>query len=93
MKFRDDLQKWIYYHGQIDLGYYLLSEMSKEMNLPKHPLILAIDEATGASGDRFKNNKAAALKLIKDIIRQKKIYNYDTMIDEKFLSEIKLLTP
>lgn len=91
MRFKDDLQKYIHYHGQIDLGYYLLSEMTKEIALPKHPLIQAIDIATGASQDRYKHCRKQAMKLIRDIIRQKKVFNYDTSTDEIFLEKIKSL--
>lgn len=91
MRFKDDLQKYIHYHGQIDLGYYLLSEMANEISLPKHPLIQVIDKATGASEERYKYCRKQAMKLIRDIIRQKKIFNYDTSRDEEFLQKIKEL--
>lgn len=91
MRFKDDAQRYIYYHGQIDLGYYLLNEMSKVMALPKHPLVEMIDQATGASNEDFKRWRKEAIKLISDIIRHKKAYNYDTSYDETFLNEVKTL--
>lgn len=93
MRFENDLQKYIYYHGQIDLGYYLLGEMAKVMALPKHPLIAAIDAATGVGDAEFIRFRKQAIKLIVCIIRQKKIYNYDVSYDQEFLKQVKALNP
>lgn len=47
MKFKDDLQKYLYYKAQSDYCYWRLREITKELNKPRSIIESMIDETTG----------------------------------------------
>jgi len=76
-------------YATIDAGYYMIGQIKKEFDMPKSPIISAIDKATGFD-KKFTNDKAKELIVIlEDIIEAKKIIEADFSSDEKLLSAVK----
>ena len=47
-------------YATIDAGYYMIGQIKKEFDMPKSPIISAIDKATGFD-KKFTNDKAKEL--------------------------------
>lgn len=75
----------------IDLCYYGLKELNKEIGKPKNGLHIMIDTVTGFSEHQNKKWIKTSIELLEQIIKAKiKIEaNYDN--DSKILNEIKSL--
>lgn len=91
MRFKDDVQKWIYYTGQIDYCYYRIKSLSDKLNEPKTGLEYAIDKATGFEKHLINEIKTEIKYLSGVIIRCKKKLGHDTKTDQELLAAIKRL--
>lgn len=78
-------------YAVIDLCYYGLQELQKELNKPKIPLYVMIDQATGFDKAQAKENKETAVELLEQIIKAKKIIEADYSNDEKMIDKIQIL--
>lgn len=93
MRFKDDLQKEIYYRSQIDYCYWMIQEISQHKGEMQSPLAAMIDEATGFSKAKMKEQIDNAIYLMKVVIRCKPkcLAKYDVANDKKFLAELQKL--
>ena len=91
MKFKDELQRQIYYRSQIDYSYWMIKEISGHNSKPQSPLEAMVDEATGFSKAKVKERVKEVKYLVSVIIRCKKKLDYDTENDRKLLSKLKKL--
>lgn len=89
MRFKDDLQRYIYYTSQIDYCYWAIQSISKHTYDACDPLTALIDKATGFDKIKVKNNISNVREAIKTIIRCKKKLSFDTERDEEFLNHLK----
>ncbi len=58
-----DVQRWLYLQSQIDYLYYCLEQIRK--NMPKAPIEIMIDEASGYDKERQKEIKEICEEMIK----------------------------
>jgi len=91
MRFKDNIQKWIYYTGQIDYCYYRIKSLSDKLNEPKTPIDAMIDKASGFSKQQFDEIAKEIKYLSGVIIKCKKKLGYETATDESLLETIKKL--
>lgn len=91
MRFKDDLQRELYYVSQIDYCYWMIQEMSEHKGVMQSPLEAMIDEATGFNKVKVKDQIDTAIYLVTVLIRCKKKLEYDVETDKEFLKEIKKL--
>lgn len=89
MRFKDDLQRFIYYKSQIDYCYYAIQEICEQKGELKSPLEMMIDDATGYSKEKLLQRIDEAIYLIKVVIRCKPKCGFEVDSDKKFLSELK----
>ena len=90
MKFKDELQKQIYYRSQIDYCYWMIQNISNHKGEIQSPLEAMIDKATGFDKQKVKDALATVIYMVKTIIRCKGKIGYDTATDEEFLAELIL---
>lgn len=76
-------------YARIDLRYYGIEQLSKDLNKPRSPLEIMIDEQTGYGKEKNRKDIKTAIELIKGIIADKKIIEADYSGDEKFLNELR----
>lgn len=72
----------------IDFCYYELNKLIKELNTPKNGLHIMIDIATGFSEYQNKKHIENAIKLLKQIIKEKKKIEANYENDVKTLNKI-----
>lgn len=92
VRFKDELQRQIYYRGQIDYCYWLLQEMSEHTGERQNPLEAMIDKATGFNKEKVLQNIRQTKNLIGLIIKYKKKLGYATDADAELLKKIKKVT-
>lgn len=90
MRFRDDLERFLYYTSQIDYCYWVLSTMNKGEK-DRTPIEIMIDVQTGFQKSKDVEALKSAIYHIGVIIRCKKALEYDTKQDGKTLYKIKKL--
>jgi len=78
-------------YAKIDLLYYGLAELQKELNIKRSPIVEAIDNASGYTAAKLKDNKDVVIDIIKQIIENKKIIEADYSGDGKILNEVNNL--
>jgi hypothetical protein len=88
MRFKDELQREIYYTSQIDLSYLGLRKIMEENETLNSPMVAIVDKATGYDKVKFKEDADNAIKLVKRIIRCKEKLGYGTVNDKYFLNMI-----
>lgn len=93
MRFKDPLQKYIYYSSQIDYSYYMIQEISKHNGKMESPLIAMVDRATGFDRAKVKERIKDVRFLISTVIRCKEKLGYDASNDRKFKTELKIIRP
>jgi len=91
MRFKDELQKYIYYKSQIDYCYYMLEAIINNKQPDKSPINMLIDKATGFDKELLKREKENIQYLVSVMIRCKTKIGHETENDKKFLKEIKKL--
>lgn len=91
MKFKDALQKELYYRAQIDYYYWLLHEIAEPKDEAKSPIEALIDEATGYNEAKVKQNIKHVKDMVKSIIKWKEKIDCDTEPDKKLLEKLKTL--
>lgn len=79
-------------YATIDLCYYGLRELNKEISKPKNGLHIMIDNATGFAEHQNKERTETAIQLLEQIIEAKKKIEANYEIDTKMLNEIISLT-
>lgn len=91
MKFKDDLQRLLYYTAQIDYSYFRLGQIANPNNgaVSKSPIEAMIDKVTGFDNERIKLQIKETKYLVGVIIRCKEKLGHDATADKKILSEIK----
>lgn len=75
----------------IDMCYYGLKELNKEVNKPKTGLHTIIDKATGFSSHQNKEWVETSIQLLEQIIEAKKKIESDYENDIKELTKIRAL--
>lgn len=78
-------------YAEIDMNYYLIQELQREVSKPQSSMEIMIDEATGYGKHRISKMKETAISLIERIIECKKQIEAPIDGDLKFLKEIKEL--
>lgn len=80
-------------YAAIDFAYAGLEDLQNELAIPVPTINAMVDKATGY--DKIQNKKTikTAISLIETVIKNKKIIEADYSGDEKFLNELKSLTP
>ncbi len=91
MRFKDELQRYLYYVSQIDYCYWVIKEVSKHTGKMESPLEAMIDKATGFDKELVIKQIDEIKYLSSVIIRCKKKLGYDVDNDKKFLKELKKL--
>ncbi len=89
MKFESELQRIIYYTGQIDFCYWRIQEISKHTGKMESPLEAMIDKVTGFSEHKVKASIKEVRHLVKTVIRCKPKIGFDPVKDKEFLNAIK----
>lgn len=79
-------------HAEIDLCYLGLQMLYEEVSKEIAPIDKMIDNATGYSKEKNKENRENAIILLSRIIKAKKIIEVDYSGDENVLAEIKAIT-
>ena len=91
MRFKDELQRQLYYRSQIDYSYWRIQEISKHNAEMQNPLEALFNKATGFDEakvlERIKEVKSLAFV----IIRCKARLGYDVKSDKQFLYKIRKL--
>lgn len=88
MKFKDDLDRAIWYVSQIDYSYWMLQEISKHSGKMESPLEAMIDRATGFDVEKVRQRINHCILLARTIIRCKTKMGYDAGGDKKFLLKL-----
>ena len=78
-------------YAQIDLNYYFIEHLQKELSKPRTSLEIMIDDATGYGKERIKKMKDEAISLISEIIECKKKIEAPIERDVEFLNGLKQL--
>ncbi len=89
MRFKDELQRQIYYRGQIDFCYWVIQELAKNKCELQTPLEAMIDKATGFNIQRTIDSIDQIKHMVSSIIRCKKKLGYDPVKDKEFLKKLK----
>ena len=91
MRFKDELQRQIYYRSQIDYSYWRIQEISKHNAEMQNPLDALIDKATGFDEAQVLERIKEVKHLAQCIIRCKARLGYETIPDKQFLYKIRKL--
>lgn len=91
MRFKDELQRQIWYRSQIDYSYWMIQEISKHTGEMQSPIVAMVDKATGYDKVRLKENIKTVRRCIRTIINGKEKLGYDAEDDKRFLKELKKL--
>lgn len=91
MRFKDDLERLIYYHSQIDYCYWRISEISKHTGKSECPMDAMVDAATGFDKALVKARIKEVKYLVKTIIRLKPKIGFEPTGDKEFLKAINVL--
>jgi hypothetical protein len=91
MRFRNPLQREIYYISQIDFCYFALQEMESDSIEKLRPIESIIDSATGIDKHLIQQKIDSSIELLKCIIKCKKILSYDISDDIYFLHKLNKL--
>ena len=91
MRFKDELQRQIYYISQIDYSYWRIQEISKHKAKMQNPLEALIDKASGFEEAQVLGRIKEVKYLASVIIRCKKKLDYETDADKLFLKKIRKL--
>ena len=93
MRFKDDLQRHLYYVSQIDYCYFCLTKVyEEEDNFDRNKTLnRLIDRATGYDKAEFERTVKNVLYWTMVIIRSKKAIGWDYSLDKDFEKKIKLL--
>lgn len=91
MRFKDELQRQIYYRSQIDYSYWMIQEISRHNGKMQFPLAAMIDKATGFDKVKILERIDQVKYLVIVIIRCKKKLNYEVDEDKKFLKQLQKL--
>ena len=91
MRFRDELDRQLYYRSQIDYSYWRIKEISKHNAEMQSPLEALIDKATGFEEAKVLERIEEVKYLASVIIRCKARLGYDTKADKQFLYKIRKL--
>ena len=91
MRFKDELQRQIYYRSQIDYSYWRIQEISKHNAKMQSPLDALIDEASGFQEVHVLERIKEVKYLASVIIRCKARLGYETKADKQFLYKIRKL--
>jgi len=89
MKNRFESEEVFTAYATIDAGYYMISEIKKDFDLVKHPIIASIDKATGYDKAYSKEKAEQVISIIEDVISAKKVIDADYSADEKLISDLK----
>jgi hypothetical protein len=88
MRFRDSLDRELYYSSQIDFCYWRIQEMSKHTGKMESPLNALIDKATGFDIANTLENITVIRSYVSCIARCKKALGYDPRSDKDFLKKL-----
>lgn len=91
MRFKDELDRQLYYRVQIDYCYWMIQQISKHNAEIQSPLNAMIDRATGFDKAIVKSRIKDVKYCMSVVIRCKEKLGYDTKKDKSFLIEIKKL--
>ncbi len=91
MRFKDELQRQIYYRSQIDYSYWRIQEISKHNAKMQSPLEALIDKASGFEEAQVLERIEEVKCLASVVIRCKKKLDYETDADKDFLKAIRKL--
>lgn len=75
-------------YARIDLRYYGVEQLNKEINKPRSGIEIAIDRQTGYDKYKTKKDIQTAIDLLKGIITDKKLIEADYSADDTFLSQL-----
>jgi hypothetical protein len=90
VRFKDDLQRWIYYKSQIDYCYFQIKKIQEGLQKPISPIERMVDKATGADIANEIKIVDGLIYLVKTMIRCKCKINEDGIdADKGFLSLLK----
>lgn len=91
MRFKDELQRQLYYRSQIDYSYWRIQEISKHNAKMQSPLEALIDKASGFEEAQVLERIEEVKYLAQCIIRCKARLGYETKPDKQFLYKIRKL--
>lgn len=89
MRFKDELQRQLYYRGIIDYCYWEIQEISNHTGKLQSPLEAMIDRATGFDIKKTVEKIDNIKDFVSMIIRCKKKIGYDLKNDKEFLKKLK----
>lgn len=89
MRFKDELQKEIYYISQIDYCYWQISEIAKEKYIPVDPITNLINQVTGFTKAQDKSKILELIYLMGVIIRCKTKLGYEVDNDVQFKEKLR----
>ena len=76
-------------YAQIDLGYYGMKELQKEMDKPRSNIESMIDDATGHGKAKIIEWTETAIGILEMVIENKKFIEADYSRDETILITLK----
>jgi len=76
-------------YSEIDLCYYGLKMLQEEISKPIYGINKMIDDATGFTKVKNKENRETAIALVERIIAAKKVIEADYSNDELMLNQLK----